>query len=133
MSTVLLVLQLILSAVLTVLVLLQRSEGGALGIGGGGGGFMSGRSATTSIVRLTSFVGVLFILNCVALTIFFNLENNQTSITEQEGELNPLTQTVDPADSTVPSVDDILLPGGESAADPEAPDTPLENEEPRPE
>ena len=133
MSTVLLVLQLILSAVLTVLVLLQRSEGGALGIGGGGGGFMSGRSATTSIVRLTSFVGVLFILNCVALTIFFNLENNQTSITEQEGELNPLTQTVDPADSTVPSVDDILLPGGESATDPEAPDTPLENEEPRPE
>ena len=133
MSTVLLVLQLILSAVLTVLVLLQRSEGGALGIGGGGGGFMSGRSATTSIVRLTSFVGVLFILNCVALTIFFNLENNQTSITEQEGELNPLTQTVDPADSTVPSVDDILLPGGESAANPEAPDTPVEDEEPRPE
>ena len=81
MSTVLLILQLILSVVLTVLILLQRSEGGALGIGGGGGGgLMSGRSATTNIVRLTTFVGLLFVLNCVALTIVFNRENSNRSL-----------------------------------------------------
>jgi len=46
MSNVLLIVQLIISIILTGLILIQRSEGGALGIGGGGGGgLMSGRSA----------------------------------------------------------------------------------------
>jgi len=66
MSTVLLIVQLIISIVLTGLILIQRSEGGALGIGGGGGGgFMSGRSATTSIARMTGILGAIFIINCL--------------------------------------------------------------------
>ena len=40
------------------LVLVQRSEGGALGIGGGGGGFMSGRGAANLLTRMTAILAV---------------------------------------------------------------------------
>jgi preprotein translocase subunit SecG len=45
MTTVLLMIHIMVALALVGVVLLQRSEGGALGIGGGGGGFMTGRSA----------------------------------------------------------------------------------------
>ncbi len=52
-------------------VLLQRSEGGALGIGSsGGGGFMSGRGAANALTRATSILGGLFIIFCLGLSIF---------------------------------------------------------------
>ena len=125
MATVLLVIQLILSVVLTVLVLIQKSEGGALGIGGGGGGgFMSGRSATTSIVRMTSLVGVLFILNSVALTIVFNSENAARSILEEPGAADGLTAPGDSRQGEVPSVETILgvdTPDVDAAPEPSTP------------
>ena len=126
MSTVLLILQLILSVVLTVLILLQRSEGGALGIGGGGGGggFMSGRSATTNIVRLTTFVGLLFVLNCVALTIVFNRENSNRSLLEQATADAPLTGDRVPAETTIPREDGVPDPVDISPDDTEFPPEP---------
>ena len=111
MSTVLLILQLILSIVLTVLILLQRSEGGALGIGGGGGGgLMSGRSAATSIVRITSIVGVIFVLNCIALTIVFNRENADTSIFDAPAATDTLTTPATGADNAIPIEDGVPAP-----------------------
>ncbi len=54
-----------------VVVLLQRSEGGALGIGGGGGGgmsgFMTGRSAANVLTRATAILAALFILTSIVL------------------------------------------------------------------
>ena len=49
---------------LTVVILLQRSEGGALGIGGGGGGggLMSGRAAVNALVRTTMIFGAGFMM-----------------------------------------------------------------------
>ena len=85
MSAVLLVFQFVLSIVLTGLILVQRSEGGALGIGGGGGGLMSGRSATDNIVKATAVLGAVFVINCVALTVVFNMENRDASILERAG------------------------------------------------
>ena len=125
MSTVLLILQLILSVVLTVLILLQRSEGGALGIGGGGGGgLMSGRSATTNIVRLTTFVGLLFVLNCVALTIVFNRENSNRSLLEQATADAPLTGDRVPVETTIPREDGVPDPVDISPDDTEFPPEP---------
>ena len=49
MTTVLLVIHIMIALALIAVVLLQRSEGGALGIGGGGGGFMTGRSAGNAL------------------------------------------------------------------------------------
>ena len=122
MSTVLLILQLVLSVVLTGLILVQRSEGGALGIGGGGGGFMSGRSATNSIVKVTSVVGAIFVLNCIALTVVFNMENADTSILDVEPGL---TAPADSAQPDVPSVEEIL---GTDPVEPEPTETQPEPE-----
>ena len=125
MSTVLLILQLFLSVLLTVLILLQRSEGGALGIGGGGGGgLMSGRSAATNIVRMTTFVGLLFVLNCVALTIVFNRENANRSLLEQATADAPLTGDRVPAETTIPREDGVPDPVDISPDDTEFPPEP---------
>lgn len=52
------------------LVLLQRSEGGALGMGGGGGGaLMSGRGAADALAKMTSVAGGFFIVTSLALTL----------------------------------------------------------------
>ena len=51
------------------LVLLQRSEGGALGIGGGGGGMMSARGAANALTRGTTLLAVLFFATSITLTI----------------------------------------------------------------
>ena len=109
MSTVLLIVQLIISIILTGLILIQRSEGGALGIGGGGGGgFMSGRSATTSIARMTGILGAIFIVNCLALSIVFNMENRNTSLIDDTNAVAPLTAPVESSDTTLPLVDETL-------------------------
>lgn len=69
MENVLLAVHLIVCIGLVVLVLMQRSEGGALGIGGGGGGaLMSGRGAADAIIRITGVAGALFFLTSLALT-----------------------------------------------------------------
>jgi preprotein translocase subunit SecG len=52
------------------LVLLQRSEGGALGMGGGGGGaLMSGRGAADALAKMTSVAGGFFIVTSLSLTL----------------------------------------------------------------
>jgi len=105
MSTVLLIIQLIISVVLIGLILIQRSEGGALGIGGGGGGggFMSGRSAANSVSRMTGILGAAFIVNSLLLSIVMNKQNQNISIIEsltidtESGETtNPLASDATP-------------------------------------
>jgi protein translocase SecG subunit len=54
MITVLLLIHIMVAVGLVGVVLLQRSEGGALGIGGGGGGFMTGRSAGNALTKTTA-------------------------------------------------------------------------------
>ncbi len=130
MSTVLLIVQLIISIILTGLILIQRSEGGALGIGGGGGGgFMSGRSATTSIARMTGILGFVFILNCLALSVVFNIENQNKSLIDDANAVAPLTAPVESPDTTLPLADETLpaeTPTDE--ASPEATEEPKEDE-----
>ena len=72
MQTVLIVIQLIVSVALVGSVLLQRSEGGALGMGGGGsglGGFFSPRGAADTLTRTTAILAVLFFLTSLGLTL----------------------------------------------------------------
>ncbi len=71
MATVILVIHLMVAATLVGLVLLQRSEGGALGIGGGGsgGGFMSGRGAANLLTRITAVVAAVFFATSISLTL----------------------------------------------------------------
>ncbi|MGD9503120.1 MAG: preprotein translocase subunit SecG [Methyloceanibacter sp.] len=71
MSTVLLLIHVMVALTLVGVILLQRSEGGALGIGGGGGGggFMTGRSAGTALTKTTAVLAACFFATSLALSI----------------------------------------------------------------
>jgi preprotein translocase subunit SecG len=70
MQTVLLVVHLIIAIALIGVVLLQRSEGGALGIGGGGGGSLfSARGVGNTLTRTTAVLAVMFFLTSIGLTL----------------------------------------------------------------
>lgn len=67
MTQVVLVIHLLIALALVAIVLLQRSEGGALGIGGGG--FMTGRGAANLLTRATGVLAALFFATSIILTI----------------------------------------------------------------
>jgi preprotein translocase subunit SecG len=71
MQTVLLVVHLIIAIALIGVVLLQRSEGGALGIGGGGGAgsLFSARGVGNTLTRTTAVLAVMFFLTSIGLTV----------------------------------------------------------------
>ena len=75
MENFVLVIHLILAVALVGIVLMQRSEGGALGMGGGGGGggglggFMTGRAAANLLTRATAVIAALFIGTSLLLAI----------------------------------------------------------------
>jgi preprotein translocase subunit SecG len=68
MQSVLIVVHLMIVVVLVVTVLLQRSEGGALGVGAGGG-FMTGRGQASALTRATAVLAALFFATSMGLTI----------------------------------------------------------------
>lgn len=70
MHTTLIVLHLLIVLSLIGVVLLQRSEGGALGIGGGGGGgFMNSRGTANALTRVTAFLAAAFFVTSLLLSI----------------------------------------------------------------
>ena len=78
MQTVLITFHLIVVVALVGVVLLQRSEGGALGIGGGG--FMTGRGQANALTRATAILGTIFFITSLALTVMANLGRAPKSI-----------------------------------------------------
>ncbi len=69
MENILLVINIILAAILVILVLLQKSEGGALGIGVSQDNFMFSRTAGNFMTKATAVIAILFIICSLALTI----------------------------------------------------------------
>ena len=70
MDKVLLVIHLMVAAALVGVVLLQKSEGGALGIGGGGGGgFMTGRGTANLLTRITAMLAAAFFTTSILLSL----------------------------------------------------------------
>jgi preprotein translocase subunit SecG len=69
MTTVLLLIHVMVALALVGVVLLQRSEGGALGIGGSGGGFMTGRSAGNALTKTTAVLAACFFVTSLSLSI----------------------------------------------------------------
>ena len=69
MENILLIANVILAVILVILVLLQKSEGGALGIGVSQDNFMFSRSAGNFLTKATAVVATLFIICSIALTI----------------------------------------------------------------
>ena len=87
LDTVLIVVHIMLVVVLIGLVLLQKSEGGALGIGGGGGGggggFMSARGAADALTKTTTIVAAAFFLTSILLGVTAKNASRTESVIER--------------------------------------------------
>lgn len=86
MQNVILVIHIIACIVMTIVIMLQKSEGGALGIGGGGGGLMTGRSAAGALVRVTMIFGGIFFVTSLGLTTLANRTTDDRSLVERTAE-----------------------------------------------
>ena len=83
MENIILTLNIILAIVLVVIILIQKSEGGALGIGASQDSFISSRTAGGILTKLTAIVATLFIITSVSLTIMSKEEFSSSSVLEK--------------------------------------------------
>ena len=86
MEAVLLTIHLIVAIALVGTILLQRSEGGALGIGGGPTGMMTARGAGDLLTRTTKWLAVVFLANSLALGWIAANRDGGTSVIDQAAE-----------------------------------------------
>ncbi|MGO6672216.1 preprotein translocase subunit SecG [Rhizobium leguminosarum] len=82
MQTVLIVIHLMIVLALVGVVLIQRSEGGGLGIGGGSG-FMSARGTANALTRTTAILATLFFLTSLGLGILTRYEGRPSDILDR--------------------------------------------------
>ena len=114
MTTVLLVVHITVAITMIVLILLQRSEGGALGIGGGGGGFVSGRGATDFITRTTAVLAAIFFGTSITLGILSHRPAPASAVVgspapAQKGEAIPASEPA-PVEKAPESLPALRLP-----------------------
>jgi preprotein translocase subunit SecG len=84
MTTIVLIVHLLIALALVGVILLQRSEGGALGIGGGGmGGLMTGRASANLLTRVTAVLAAAFIVTSLVLAILATHRSTPSSILDQ--------------------------------------------------
>ena len=89
MERLLIFVNIILAVILVIIILLQRSEGGALGLGVSQDNFTSARSVGTFLTKLTSIVATLFIICSIAIVAISRDEFRETqSVLEKEEEEN---------------------------------------------
>ena len=89
MENLLILINVILAAILIIVILLQRSEGGALGLGVSQDNFTSTRSIGTFLTKFTSIVAALFIICSIAIVAISRDEYRETqSVLEREEEEN---------------------------------------------
>lgn len=97
---VILIVHLVIAVFLVAVVLLQRSEGGALGMGGGGGGgLVSSRGAATALSKVTWVLAAAFIATSLTLTIIAATASGGRSV-------------VDGVSTSIPAADDAPTSGG---------------------
>ena len=97
MTTVIIVIHLMVVLAMIGLILLQRSEGGALGIGGGQGGFMTGRSAGNVLSHTTAYLALAFFVTSLGLALIAKYEARPADILER------LPGTAAPASAPAPA------------------------------
>lgn len=94
MGTILLVIHLLVAIFLVAIILLQRSEGGALdGLGGGSGAssFLSARGTGNFLTRLTAILATIFIITSISLSLYY------------KGHSAPKKSLIDSIEQTVPA------------------------------
>ena len=86
MENFILVLNIILAILLVIVILLQKSEGGALGVGASQESFISSRSAGNLLTKVTAILATLFIITSISLTIMAQKEISTSSVLEKVEE-----------------------------------------------
>ena len=86
MENFILIINIILAILLIGVVLLQRSEGGALGLGVSQDNFISSRSVGSFLTKVTAIIATLFIITSISLTIISKEEFSTTSVLEKTEE-----------------------------------------------
>ena len=103
MTTVVLVIHLLIAIGLVGIVLIQKSEGGALGMGGGAGGgmggFMTGRDKANLLTRTTGILAALFMVTSISLAILGNAGRDRGSVLDTPV---PATEPATPATPSAP-------------------------------
>ncbi len=111
MTTILFAIYITAAVSMVVLILLQRSEGGALGIGGGGGGFVSGRGAANFMTRATAILATIFFVTAITLGVLSHRSAPSSAVVgapakAPAGESAPASEPapVEQAPSTLPAL-----------------------------
>ena len=99
MENFILVSNIILAILLVVVILLQKSEGGALGIGASQESFITSRSAGNILTKATATIATLFIITSISLTIIAQKERSTSSVLEKVEEKQ------DPSEPQIPKSD----------------------------
>ena len=99
MENFILVLNIILAIILVIIILLQKSEGGALGIGASQESFISSRSAGNLLTKATAIIATLFIITSISLTIMAKKGLSTSSVLERVEEKQ------DPSEPQIPKSD----------------------------
>ena len=95
METLVLTIHILIAVALVAVILLQRSEGGGLGIGGSssGGGFMTARGTANLMTRATTFLAIGFFATTVILAILAGYSNEPASIVDEVLQQTPAQQS----------------------------------------
>lgn len=113
MQNVVLTVHLILAVLLIGVVLLQRSEGGGLGLGGGtGGGVMTGRQAANALTRATWLLAAGFLVTSIALTVIAARNSGTGSVLDRIAPADATTGTTDNTPEGLPALPEYAPPPG---------------------
>ena len=99
MENIILVLNIILAILLVGIILIQKSEGGALGLGVSQDSFISSRTAGNVLTKATAIIATLFIITSISLTIMSKDEFSNSSV------LETIDDKEDPTEPTIPKSD----------------------------
>ena len=113
MENVVLIIHLLLALTLIGVVLLQRSEGGGLGMGSGGGGAMTGCSAASALAKVTWILAIAFIITSMTLTIIAAQKSAGSSVIDRLGGSSAVEQQ---DEQSLPDIDGLLPPSADDAA-----------------
>ena len=102
MENFLLIFDIILAVLLIGSVLLQKSEGGALGLGVSQESFVSSRSASSFLTKATAILATLFIITSISLTVVSKEKFSNSSVLE---EIEEEEEKIDPSEPEIPKSD----------------------------
>ena len=125
MFTFLLIVQTIIAASLVAVILMQRSEGGGLGVGGSSSGFMTARGAADFLTRSTAVLGGLFVVLSIALAAYAGASREPAKVDTS------LANTVAPAPAPAqsPTVPLAGQPSNGAAPAPGSQGAPVQNQQ----